>query len=325
MKAIVYVRYGSPNNLEIREQEAPALGGGEVLVRVRAASANALDYRRFEKSSRLGRLMDERVVPVVGKVLGADIAGVVEAVGPGVERLRIGDEVFGVAADLRGGFAELARAYESQLAVKPSDISFGEAAAVPIAGVTALQCLRDHGGLRAGQKVLIHGASGGVGTFAVRLALTMGAQVTAVCSAVNVEPVRALGAQQVIDYGREDFAAAPVHYDLIVGVNGDRSIFDYRRALVPGGRYVAIGGSMRQILQGMLLGPLLSLFSGKRLRFMGIAKVTAADLRQLGELMAARKLTPVIDRRIPVSKTCEAIRYLAEGHARGKVVLEVAF
>jgi len=324
MKGIVYVRYGSPDCLELMDLEAPAPRAGEVLVRVHAASANALDYRRFEKQSALGRLMDERLARAVGKVLGADIAGTVQAVGPGVETLSVGDEVFGVAADLRGGFAELARARERELARKPSSLSFTEAAAVPTAAVTALQCLRDHARLRAGQEVLVHGASGGVGTFAVQLARAFGAEVTAVCSSPNGDAVRALGAKRVVDYTREDFAAGPTRYDLIVGVNGNRSLLEYRRALAPGGAYVGLGGSIRQIMQAMLLGPLLSLFGGKRLRFMGVAKVSADDLRQLGELLATGKLTPVIDRTVPLAETREAIRYLTAGHARGKVVIDMA-
>lgn len=323
MKAIVYIRYGSPNNLELRDVEPPVLEEGEVLVRVHAASANALDFRRFERNSAFGRLADERLFPAVGKVLGADIAGTIEAMGSGVERLHVGDEVFGVAAGLRGGFAELARARERELAPKPSNLSFVQAAAVPVAAVTALQCLRDHGGLVSGRRVLIHGASGGVGTFAVQLARAFGAEITAVCSARSADAVRTLGADHIIDYTCEDFVAASTRYDLIVGVNGDRSVFEYRRALSPGGVYVGVGGSIRQIMQGILLGPPLSLFGNKRLGFMGVSKVGTDDLRQLGELLSAGKLEPVIDRCIPLAEIPQAMRYLAEGHARGKVVVEI--
>jgi NADPH:quinone reductase-like Zn-dependent oxidoreductase len=260
----------------------------------------------------------------VGKVLGADMAGVVDAVGPGVTRLAVGDEVFGVAKGLKGAFAELACAAEGQLAKKPAHISFEAAAAVPTAATTALHGLRDQGRVKEGDRVLIHGASGGVGTFAMQIAKALGAEVTAVTSARGAAQALALGATRIIDYAREDFARANDRYDVIVAVNGHRTMWDYRRALAPGGRGVVIGGALGQIAAAAFLGPFLSLFGGRRLGFMGIAKTTAGDLAFLAELLAAAKLAPIIDRRYPLGSAAEALRYVAQGHAAGKVILTVA-
>lgn len=321
MEAIVYTRYGPPEVLQLRQVAKPVPAENQVLVRVHAASANALDFRRFEKQSALGRLMDATLTKAVGTVLGADLAGTVEAAGAAVTRFRPGDAVFGIS---NGTFAEYVLATENGLARKPANVSFEAAAAVPVAALTALQALRHQGQIRSGQHVLIHGASGGVGTFAVQLAKCFGAEVTAVCSARNADMARRLGADPVIDYAREDFTQSGRRYDLIVAVNGSRSMFAYRRALAPGGRYVAAGGSFSQILQAMLLGPLVSKIGDRQMGFMGIAKTNSTDLNELAALLEAGRIAPVIDRTYPLAATAEAVRYLVEEHARGKVVLTVA-
>ena len=323
MKAIVYTKYGSPDVLQLKEVARPEPKDNQVLVKVHAASVNALDYRRFEKTSTMGRFMEERLLKSINKVLGAGIAGRVESVGASVKQFQPGDEVFGGSARLMGGFAAYACAGENELALKPANLSFEVTATVPVAALTALQALRDKGRIRAGQKVLINGASGGVGTFAVQIAKSFGAQVTAVCSPRNLEMARSIGADHVIDYTKEDLTQNGQRYDLILAVNGDRSILDYRRALSPSGIYVALGGSMAQIFQGMLLGPMLSRIGSKKMGFMGIAKTNQKDLVFMGELLKAGKVVPVIDRCYPLSEVAEAIRYLVKVHARGKVVITV--
>jgi len=329
MRAVVYTRPGPPEALEVREVAKPVPPRGQVLVRVRAASINALDWRRFaplredQRPSFMARFLDGVVLKSSGAVLGADIAGVVDAVGEGVQRLRAGDEVFGVAAGSRGGFAEYACAREAQLALKPPQVSFDAAAAVPVAALTALQSLRTKGRLQPGQRVLVHGASGGVGTFAVQLGRALGAEVTAVTSARGASLALSSGAVRAIDYAKEDFAASPERFDLIVAVNGERPLRDFRRALAPRGRCVVVGGPVSLIAQAAFLGPLLSLFSDRKLGFLGIARANAADLSFLAELLAAGALSPVIERRWPLSAAATAIRHLAAGHARGKIVLTV--
>jgi NADPH:quinone reductase-like Zn-dependent oxidoreductase len=253
------------------------------------------------------------------KRIGVDAAGEVEAVGRNVTQFKPGDQVFGVC---RGAFAEYACATEDKLARKPPNISFEEAAAVPVAAITALQGLRDKGRIMPGQRVLVDGASGGVGTFAVQIAKSFGAEVTAVCSTRNIDMARSLGADHVIDYTREDFTQSGRRYDLILGANAHHSIFDYRRALTQDGIYVVVGGDLARIFQAMLLAPLLSRTGSKKTRFF-IANINQKDLVFLKELMEAAKVVPVIDRRYPLSEAAEAIRYLEERHARGKVALTV--
>ena len=324
MRAVVYPRGGSPEALVLRDVPRPAPREREVLVRVRAAGVNALDYRRFSGKLQQGSPPQGAAASgAAGKVLGADVAGVVEAVGARATRFKVGDAVFGVTTGSSGGFAEYARAAEDRLAPKPPQVSFEAAAAVPIAGLTALQALRDRGRVQTGQRVLVHGASGGVGTFAVQLARAFGAEVTAVTSARNAAQALALGAVRALDYAREDFAQAADRYDLVVVVNGARSLFDYRRALGPGGRCIVIGGSVGQIAQAVFLGPLVSLFGGRSVGFMGIARTRAADLATLAELLASGRLVPTMDRSYPLPAAAEALRYLAQGHATGKVVLTV--
>ncbi len=321
MKAIVYTEYGPPEVLKLREVPKPEPKDNQVLVRVQAASANALDYRRFEMTSTLGRFMDERLFKSINKVLGADIAGRVESVGAAVTKFQPGDEVFGVSAGSAGAFAEYACTSENNIVIKPSNLSFEAAAAVPVAALTALQCLRDNGQIQPGQKVLIHGASGGVGTFAVQIAKSFGAEVTAICSTRNMDIARSIGADQVIDYTKEDFTKNGQPYDLIVAANGSRPILDYRRALSPNGSYVALGGSIAQVLQAMLLGPLISKLGSRKMSFMGISKINQRDLAFMGELLESGKVVPVIDKSYLLSETAKAIRYLVKEHAKGKVVI----
>jgi len=249
------------------------------------------------------------------------MAGRIEAVGRNVKQFQPGDEVFGDLAQFDlGAFAEYVCAPENALALKPANISFEEAAAVPMAAVTALQGLRDKGQIQAGEKVLINGASGGVGTFAVQIAKSFGAEVTGVCSTRNLGMARSIGADHVIDYTQEDFTKNGQRYDLILGANGYHSILGYKRALSPNGTYVMTGGSMAQMFQAMLLGPLISK-TGSRKMGLTMAKANQKDLVSVAELLKAGKVTPFIERRYPLSQVAEAIRYLEEGHAQGKIVV----
>ena len=319
MKAIVYTKYGPPDSsLQLQEVEKPVPKDNHVLVKIHAASANALDFRRFETNSLLGRLMDERLLKAINTVLGADMAGQVEAVGAAVTQFHPGDAVFGASVRT---FAEYVCATENHLALKPANLSFEAAAAVPVAALSALQGLRHMGEIQPGQKVLINGASGGVGTFAVQLAKAFGAEVTAVCSTRHLDMARQIGADHVIDYTKENFTKNGQQYDLILAANGNYSLLAYRRALSPGGRYVAVGGSIAQVMQAWLLGSLLSKIGSKQMGSIGIAKVNQKDLIYLGQLLEAGKVVPVIERTYPLSETAQAIAYLAEGHAQGKVVI----
>jgi NADPH:quinone reductase-like Zn-dependent oxidoreductase len=253
------------------------------------------------------------------------MAGMVEAVGQQVKQFKPGDEVYGDLSDCGwGAFAEYVAVPESVLAPKPANVSFEEAAAVPESARVALQGLRDKGGIQAGQKVLINGASGGVGSFAVLIAKAYGAEVTAVCSTRNLDSARANGADHVIDYTKEDFTQNGQQYDLILGCNGYHSLLDYRRALRPGGRYVATGGTMGQIFQAMLLGPLVSLAGDKTLGSLGEVKQDREDLVVMKKLLEEGKVKPFIERRYRLSETAEALRYIGEGHAQGKVVITIA-
>lgn len=320
VKAFVFREYGSPDVLRLEERPAPAPGPGDVVVRVRAVALNAIDWRVLRADPFLARFFAGLLRPRL-QVLGADVAGTVEAVGGAAARLRPGDEVYGdLSLHGLGGLAERVRAPERAFVRKPASLSFEEAAAVPLAGVTALQALRDRAEVRPGHRVLVHGASGGVGTFAVQIARALGAEVTAVCSAARAEQARALGAERVLDYAREDFARGGERYDAIVAVNGDRSILDYRRALAPRGRYVMIGGSGRQLFQAMLWGRLLSSRGGRRLEAFS-ARATPEDLDALRDLVEAGKVRPVLDRRFAFADTPDALRYLETGHASGKVTV----
>jgi NADPH:quinone reductase-like Zn-dependent oxidoreductase len=318
MKAIVHTQYGPPDVLRFEETAKPSPTDDEVLIKIYAAAINPLD-RYLLRGAPLIRLIPGLRTPK-HKIPGADIAGRVEAVGKNVKRFLPGDEVFGAKGV--GGFAQYVCAIEDKLAVKPANCSFEDAASVPVAAITALQGLRDKGRIQPGQKVLIYGASGGVGTFAVQIAKSFGTEVTAVCSTRNVDIARSIGADHVIDYTQEDFTQTGERYDLILGANAHHSIFHYRRVLSPRGIYVFIGGGLFQIFQAMLLAPFLSLISRKKTRFF-IANINQKDLDILRGLLEARKVVPVIDRRYPLRHTAEAIRYLEEGHARGKIVITV--
>ncbi|HEY0557070.1 MAG TPA: DUF6000 family protein [Thermoanaerobaculia bacterium] len=318
MKAIVSTKYGPPDVLRLLEVEKPVPKDGEVLVKILAAAANPLDWHLLRGKPFLVRLMAGSLFKPKHTILGADVAGRVEAVGGNVKQFQPGDEVFGGKGV--GGFAEYVCIPEDRLALKPTGLSFEDAAAVPVAAITALQGLRDKGRLQRGQKVLIEGASGGVGTFAVQIAKSFGADVTGVCSPGNLETALSLGADRVIDYTREDFTQDGQRYDLILGVNAHHSIFAYRRALAPKGIYVMVGGGRAQILQALFLGPILSMIGSQRTGAL-IVKRKQGDLASVKELLDAGKLAPVIDRRYPLSEVAEALRYLEEGHARGKIVL----
>src|SRR5436190_2223791 len=318
MKAIVHTKYGPPDVLQFKEVEKPTPNDGEILVKIHAASVNTLDLAM--RGPFLARIITGGLRKPKDPRLGADIAGRVEAVGTNVTQFQPGDEVFGA---YKGGFAEYVSVPENRVALKPANSSFEEAAAAPVAALTALQGLRDTGQIQPGQKVLIHGASGGVGTFAVQIAKAFGAEVTGVCSTRNVDMVRSIGADHVIDYTQEDFTKNGQRYDFIFAVNGYHSIFDYKRALSPKGVYVMIGGSMAAMFQAMLLGPVISMTGRQKMGSMGVAKPNQKDLGFMKELLEAGKVVPVIDRRYPLGETAEAIRYLEAGHAKGKVVIMV--
>jgi NADPH:quinone reductase-like Zn-dependent oxidoreductase len=319
MKAIVFTQYGSPDVLEFTDVEKPAPKDHQLLIKVHAASVNALDRHGLHRSitgNGFLRPKDPR--------LGADLAGRVEAVGSAVTQFQPGDDVLGIGA---GAFAEYACAREDAVAMKPAPVSFEAAAAVPVAALTALQGLRDKGQIQPGQQVLISGASGGVGTFAVQIAKALGADVTAVCSTKKVELVRSLGADHVIDYTQVDVTRTKQRYDLILAVNGYHPILAYRRVLRSEGRYVLAGeGSnthlFRAVLQALLMGPVLSRTGKQKMSFF-IANPNQKDLVFLSELLEAGKVVPVIDKCYPLAETAEAFRYLEEGHAKGKVVITV--
>jgi NADPH:quinone reductase-like Zn-dependent oxidoreductase len=318
MKAIVYHNYGSPDVLQCEEIEKPTPGDNEVLIKVRAASVNPLDWHFMRGKPYFIRIMTGLRKPKVTRP-GVDVAGQVEAVGRNVKQFKPGDKVFGAC---RGTLAEYVCGVADRLALKPANISFEDAAAVPVAAISALQGLRDKGRISPAQKVLVDGASGGVGTFALQIAKSFGSEVTAVCSTRNLDTARSIGADHVIDYTREDFTQSGERYDLILAANAHHSIFDYRRALSRDGVYVIVGGGGIQMLQAMLLGPLLSLIGSKKMRLVP-AKIKEKDLVLLKDLLETGKVVPVIDRRYPLSGAAEALGYLGEGHAKGKVVITV--
>lgn len=323
MKAIVYTEYGPPDVLELRDVEKPSPKDNEVLVKVHAASVNYPDWGLLRGKPFLVRMMNGGLLKPKNQILGADIAGRVETVGRNAGQFRPGDGVFGdISACGFGSFAEYVSVSEDALALKPAATTFAEAAAAPMAAVVALQALREKGHIQSGQKVLIYGASGGIGTFAVQIAKSFGAEVTGVCSTRNVELVSSIGADRVIDYTKEDFAQNEQRYDLIVTTAGYRSIFDYRRALSPNGTYVVTGGAMAQIFQPMLLGPWISMTGSRKIGNLS-AKPNQKDLVFIKELLEQGKIKPVIDRSYPLTEVAEALRYYGEGHSRGKVVISV--
>jgi NADPH:quinone reductase-like Zn-dependent oxidoreductase len=317
MKAIVYTEYGSPDVLHLQEVVKPTPKDNEVLVKIYASSANAADWHLMRAEPFLARLSNGLLKPKNPR-LGADVAGRVETVGRNVTQFQAGEDVFGeLPLNELGSFAEYVCTHEEALALKPDRLTFEQAAAVPLAAFTALQGLRDKGQIRQGQKVLINGASGGVGTFAVQIAKSFGTEVTGVCSTRNLEMVRSIGADHVIDYTREDFTQTDQRYDLIFDAVGNRSVSEYQRILSPNG-ICAVAGftSLSRLFQFMLLG-------GKKVGLMETAKGNKKDLLFLKELLETGKVVPVIDRAYPLSEVPEAIRYLEKGHAQGKVVITV--
>jgi len=323
MKAIVQDVYGSADVLRTEEIARPTPKEGEVLIRVRAAGVDPGVWHLMTGTPYLVRAMGFGLRAPKVRVRGRDVAGTVEAIGPNVTHFKLGDEVFGTA---EGTFAEYVCAREDKLALKPAASTFEQAAATPISGLTALQGIRDVGKVQPGQKVLIIGAAGGVGTFAVQIAKAFGAEVTGVCSTSKVELVRSIGADHVIDYTREDFTQSGKLYDMILDTGGRRSLSTLRKALAPKGTLVIVGGEGGgKILGGfdrqIFRAPLVSLFAGGQALRPLVAKELVEDLLVLKELIESGKVTPVIDRTFPLSQAPEAIRYLAEGHARGKVVV----
>jgi len=322
MKAIVYCDYGAPDVLKLEDTEKPAAGDDQVLVRVHAASVNPADWHSMRGTPVVMRLDAGLRRPKVIR-LGVDFAGTIESVGRNVKRFRPGDEVFGGRT---GAFAQYLTVREDRAVVpKPSNVTFEEAAAVPIAAITALQAVRDHAKVEPGQKVLINGASGGVGTFAVQIAKSYGAEVTGVCSTKNAEMVRSIGADRVVDYTKEDFTKSPQRYDAILDAVGNRSLSEFRSVLNPKGRYVMIGGPSGRFLDPLPRMLFAWIFSRFVSQHMGsfLADLNAKDLAVLGDLLQSGKLKPVIDKRYDLRQASEAIRYLEAGHARGKVVIAI--
>jgi NADPH:quinone reductase-like Zn-dependent oxidoreductase len=324
MKAIICPRYGSPDVLQLREVEKPTPLEEEVLIKIHAASLNSRDLRILRANPFIMRLMPGGFFRPKIKILGADLAGVVEAVGQSAGQFQPGDEVFGYmpSATRRGTLAEYVCASERFIALKPANLSFEQAAAVPLAAVTALQGLRDKGNIQPGQKVLIHGASGGVGTFAVQIANALGAEVTAVCSTRNLELMRSLGANHVINYKLEDFTQNGWQYDLILAVNGYRPLSDYLSILKHEGIYVIAGGSMRQLIQAGTREKQAEKVGGWKIHVLSLEQ-NQKDLIFLRDLLETGKVVPVIDAIYPLNKSADAFRYCEKEHARGKVVISM--
>ncbi|MEM7735452.1 MAG: NAD(P)-dependent alcohol dehydrogenase [Deinococcota bacterium] len=323
MHAIVQPRYGSPDVLKLQTLDKPAPKDNEVLVKVHAAAVNAGDWHLLRGTPVVMRLMFGLTKPKY-PVLGSDMAGRVVSVGAAVSNFAVGDEVMAdLSDDGLGSFAEYVTVPETALVAKPKNVSFEQAASVPVAAITGLQALRDHGNIQAGQKVLVTGASGGVGSFAVQLAKNFGAHVTAVCSTSKVDMVRTLGADEVIDYKQDDFTKMGEHYDLIIDAAAYRPLAEVKLALSSTGKYVLVGGSSQRLFQTMLLGPLMSKKGGQTFTTM-LAKANTRDLQVIADMLEQGKLNPVIDKRYPLSEVPEAIAYVEEGRARGKVIITVS-
>ena len=321
MRACVFTRYGSPDVLQFKEVDKPTPKADEVLVRVHAASLNDWDYGALHGTPFVNRLMFGVFNPKK-QILGSDIAGRIEAVGENVLQFRVGDEVFGDLSGKWGGFAEYVCARESALALKAPSMTFEEAAAIPQAGMLAVQGLRDVGRIQSGETLLINGAGGGVGTFAIQIAKLYEAKVTVVDSAEKLDMLRSMGAHHVIDYGREDFTKTGQRYDLILDVKTDRSVLDYTRALNPNGAYVTVGGSMPRLFQALLVMPWLSMTTNKRMRVVNLKP--NKDLAYMRELFESGKVTPVIDGPFRFSEIPDAFRHFGAGRHKGKVVITVS-
>ncbi|MEI4771476.1 NAD(P)-dependent alcohol dehydrogenase [Psychrobacillus sp. FJAT-51614] len=320
MKAIISNKYGSPDILKLKEVETPIPDDNQVLVKVHAASLNYGNLVLLKGEPFLARFAFGILKPKYS-IPGGDIAGRIESVGKNVKQFKPGDEVFGDLSGCGwGAFAEYVAVPEDVLVLKPSNLSFEEAAAVPMAATTALQSLRNKGSIESGQKVLINGASGGVGTFAVQIAKSFGAEVTGVCSTRNLNIVKSIGADYVIDYTKEDFTKNTQHYDLILAVNGYQPISAYKRALSPNGNYVMVGGSGAQFTQAMVLGPFFSMTGSKKMGSF-LQRANQKDLIFIKDLIEAGKVKPVIERSYKLSEVPEAFRYFEEGHNQGKIVI----
>ena len=311
MKAVLYSKRGSPEKLSLHEIDKPVPKDNEVLIRVHAVSLNAADYR----SMKMGMIPERRI-------FGADIAGIIESAGKNTSIFKAGDEVMGDLASYGfGGLAGYVTAPERALILKPEQVSFEEAATLPLAGITALQALRNKGNIQKGQKVLIVGSAGSVGPFAVQLAKYFGAEVTGVCSSNNMNQTLSIGADHVIDYTKEDFLNSYERYNLILGINGNYPLSDYRRSLTPNGIYVMVGGSLSQIFKSLLFGWLLS-FGSRKMKSLS-AKPNKQDMEFLVSLLENGIIKPVIDRRYTLDKTADAMNYLSQGHSTGKVIITV--
>ena len=322
MKAIVYTKYGSPDVLQLEELEKPVPNDDEVLIKVHAASINSWDWDMLTGRPLEYRLFSGILKPSKTKILGCDIAGRIEAVGRNIKQFHPGDEVLGdLCEGSWGGFAEYVCARESELTLKPASMTFEEAAATPQAGLLALRGLCEKREIHPGQKVLINGAGGGVGTFSIQMAKSFGAEVTGVDSTCKLDILSSLGADYVIDYTKEDFTKNGKSYDLILDVKTDRSVFDYWRALGSNGIYVSVGGRSARILQLVFVGSLISMIGSKKLTL--IMHKPNKDLKILNGLFESGKIKPVVDRCFPLSKTAEAFQYFGEGHFKGKIVITV--
>jgi NADPH:quinone reductase-like Zn-dependent oxidoreductase len=324
MKAIICPKYGSPDVLQFREVVKPVPQGEEVLIQIHAASLNSRDLRMLRANPFFMRLTPGGLIRPKNQILGADVAGRVEAIGCNTKQFKPGDEVFGYlpSATGRGTLAEFVCARENLITLKPANLTFEQAAAVPEAAMTALQALRDHGNLQPGQKILIFGASGGVGTFAVQIAKAFEAEVTAVCSTRNLDMVRSIGADQVIDYQKEDFTQNGPQYDLILAVNGYHPISDYLRALKPEGSYVVVGGSMLQLFQAAINKKKISNTGLQKISIVSLVQ-SQKDLMLIKELCESRKIMPVVDACYPLNNSGEAFWYFEKVHPKGKVVVSV--
>jgi NADPH:quinone reductase-like Zn-dependent oxidoreductase len=322
MKAIVYTQYGSPDVLQLKEVDKPAPKDDEVLVKVYAASINSWDWDMLTGRPFEYRFLSGLLKPKKTKILGCDIAGQIEAVGKNKKQFHPGDDVFGdLCEGSWGGFAEYVCARENELTLKPAGMTYEEAAATPQAGLLALQGLCDKSEIQPGQRILINGAGGGVGTFAIQMAKSFGAEVTGVDSTGKLDMMSSLGADYVIDYNQDDFTKNGKSYDLILDVKTDRSVFDYWRALSPNGKYVTVGGRSARIIQLVLVGSLISMTGSKKLTL--IKHKPNKDLNIINELFEAGKIKPVLDKCFPLSETAEAFQYFGEGHFNGKVVITV--
>jgi NADPH:quinone reductase-like Zn-dependent oxidoreductase len=320
MKAIVYHQYGTPDVLNLEEVPKPTPAGNQLLIKVSAVSVNRCDWESLTGKPLYARFGG--LIKPGNRILGSDIAGIVEAVGKDVKKYQIGDEVLGMMVNYAGGFAEYACISEKVVALKPADMTFEEAAAIPQAALIALQGIWGKGHVQPGQKVLINGAGGGTGMFAIQLAKLAGAEVTGVDNAEKLELIRSLGADHVIDYTVEDFTRNGLQYDLVLDVIAHHSVFACQRSLAPNGTFFWVGGSVSTMFQCLLLGPWIRRKTGRKMSILGV-QPDAKDLIEMIELIGSRKVKLVIDKQYSFGETAEALRYLGEGHARGKVVITV--